>query len=207
MEGTARTERSRSPRSSASAVVPAPTAIRGPSTPTIVVWTTRFGAMGIVEERQGLVEVRVGEPAAESLRGALLTRYAGAKVCKGSAVADLLDRYCRGEVVSFNGIALVERPMGVFHRRVLEACRAIEYGRTISYGALAALAGRPAAARAVGTAMASNPWPIVVPCHRVVRSTGALGGYSAAAGLALKQALLDLEAQQWTLTRPTADER
>ena len=68
----------------------------------------------------------------------------------------------------------------------------VDYGRTASYATLAALAGSPKAVRAVGTACATNPLPVVVPCHRVVRSDGAMGNY--AGGLAAKRTLLELEA-------------
>ena len=68
----------------------------------------------------------------------------------------------------------------------------VDYGRTASYAALAALAGNPKAVRAVGTACATNPLPVVVPCHRVVRSDGAIGNY--AGGAEAKRTLLDLEA-------------
>ena len=68
----------------------------------------------------------------------------------------------------------------------------VDYGRTASYAALAALAGNPKAVRAVGTACATNPLPVVVPCHRVVRSDGAIGNY--AGGVEAKRTLLDLEA-------------
>ena len=67
----------------------------------------------------------------------------------------------------------------------------IAYGHTVSYTELATLAGRPAAIRAVGTACATNPLPVVVPCHRVLRSDGSLGGYLG--GLEAKRTLLDLE--------------
>jgi methylated-DNA-[protein]-cysteine S-methyltransferase len=80
-----------------------------------------------------------------------------------------------------------------FYRRVLEALLAVPYGETITYAELAALAGRPKAARAVGTALHFNPWPIVVPCHRVVKSDGSLGGYGG--GVEFKQRLLVLEAE------------
>jgi O-6-methylguanine DNA methyltransferase len=69
--------------------------------------------------------------------------------------------------------------------------REIPYGQTRSYGWLAARAGKPQAARAVGQAMAANPWPIIVPCHRVVSSNGHLGGYGG--GLGMKERLLRLE--------------
>lgn len=79
-----------------------------------------------------------------------------------------------------------------FRRRVLETLhRDVGFGETVTYGELAAMAGRPGAARAVGTAMATNPVPIVVPCHRVVAAGDAIGGYGG--GLDMKRALLALE--------------
>jgi methylated-DNA-[protein]-cysteine S-methyltransferase len=78
-----------------------------------------------------------------------------------------------------------------FARTVLEQLALVPYGETTSYGVLAARAGRPRAARAVGTVMNRNPLPIVLPCHRVVGSTGALVGY--AGGLDRKRTLLALE--------------
>ena len=72
-------------------------------------------------------------------------------------------------------------------------CRKIPYGKTLSYGQLAAKAGRPGAARAVGNHMAGNRTPIIVPCHRVLPSGGGLGGFSAAGGVALKRRLLEME--------------
>ena len=79
-----------------------------------------------------------------------------------------------------------------FRRLVLSHLREIGYGKTTSYAALAATAGSPKAARAVGTACATNPIPVVVPCHRVVRGDGSIGQY--AGGVEVKKALLALEA-------------
>ena len=64
-----------------------------------------------------------------------------------------------------------------FYRRVLDALMTVDYGTTVSYGELARMAGSSRAARAVGTAMATNPLPLIVPCHRVVRSDGSVGEY------------------------------
>lgn len=81
--------------------------------------------------------------------------------------------------------------LGPFQARVLEAARRIPFGQALSYGALAARVGRPGAARAVGNALGANPVPIVVPCHRVIRSDGTWGNY--ALGARLKTGLLRLE--------------
>lgn len=80
---------------------------------------------------------------------------------------------------------------GEFRRTVQQLLPTVAYGHTVSYTELAALAGRPAAVRAVGTACATNPLPVVVPCHRVLRGDGSLGGYLG--GLEAKRTLLQLE--------------
>ena len=80
-----------------------------------------------------------------------------------------------------------------FQRQVLQQCRRIRYGQTITYGQLAAKAGYPQAARAVGGVMARNRVPLVIPCHRVVGSSGTLRGYSGCGGTAMKRRLLELE--------------
>jgi methylated-DNA-[protein]-cysteine S-methyltransferase len=81
-----------------------------------------------------------------------------------------------------------------FQRRVLEACRHVPYGGTITYGELAKAAGYPGAARAVGSVMANNHFSLIVPCHRVLAAGGRLGGYSNRLGLGMKKQLLALEA-------------
>lgn len=80
-----------------------------------------------------------------------------------------------------------------FHRKVYTALCEIPAGKTITYAELARRAGSPGAARAVGQAMAKNPFPIIIPCHRVVAGNGKLGGYSGRGGVATKRALLELE--------------
>jgi methylated-DNA-[protein]-cysteine S-methyltransferase len=104
-----------------------------------------------------------------------------------------IDEYFGGRPVTFD-VPLDLDGFGPFARRVLELCHDIPYGETRSYGWLARAAGRPAASRAVGGAMASNRIPIVVPCHRVLRSDGSLGGFSSPRGVADKRHLLDMEA-------------
>lgn len=102
-----------------------------------------------------------------------------------------LDEYFAGRRHAFDLVLDLQLASG-FRRTVLQHLPEIGYGSTASYGSVAAAAGKPAAARAVGTACARNPLPVVVPCHRVVRHDGSLGGY--VGGPDAKRTLLDLEA-------------
>ena len=105
-------------------------------------------------------------------------------------VARELDEYLAGIRRTFD-IVLDWRLSAGFRSTVLHHLPEIGYGHTASYAAVAQLAGNPKAVRAVGTACATNPLPVVVPCHRVVRSDGAMGGYLG--GVEAKRVLLDLE--------------
>ena len=108
-------------------------------------------------------------------------------------IARQLDEYFAGRRHSFD-VALDWTLSHGFRRTVLEHLNTdISYGSTASYAALAQLAGSPKAVRAVGTACANNPIPVVVPCHRVIRSDGAVGAYRG--GPVAKRVLLDLERQ------------
>jgi methylated-DNA-[protein]-cysteine S-methyltransferase len=107
------------------------------------------------------------------------------------AVASELEEYFTGERQSFD-LPLDWRLTSGFRAVVLHHLTDIGYGRTSSYAEVARISENPKAVRAVGSACATNPLPIVVPCHRVLRSDGALGGYLG--GLDAKRALLDLEA-------------
>jgi methylated-DNA-[protein]-cysteine S-methyltransferase len=101
-----------------------------------------------------------------------------------------LDEYFDGSRTAFD-VPLDWRLSSGFRREVLHELTAVGYGETVSYQELARRSGRPQASRAVGSAMATNPIPVVVPCHRVLRTGGGLGGY--AGGLEAKRRLLTLE--------------
>ena len=123
-----------------------------------------------------------------------LARAYGPRVLRSGRPVDRvrreLDEYFSGRRHAFD-LELDLRAAPDFHRRVLELLARVGYGRTTTYGALAAEAGAPKAARAVGTVMNRNPVPIVLPCHRVVGANGSLVGYGG--GLDRKEWLLRLE--------------
>ena len=105
-----------------------------------------------------------------------------------------LAAYAKGEPVDFADCTVRWPYRTEFQQRVIAATRRIRYGTTITYAALAAQAGSPRAARAVGNIMAANTVPIIIPCHRVVAAGGKLGGFSAPQGVRLKERMLALEA-------------
>jgi methylated-DNA-[protein]-cysteine S-methyltransferase len=132
--------------------------------------------------------VRVGLPKPE--RRELM---AGA-VERADGFGDLARRlrlYFQGERVEFSDVPVRFEGLGPVEERVLRETMRVPYGRLTTYSALAGAVGSPGAARAVGNAMSRNPMPIIVPCHRVVRSDGSIGGYSA--GTLVKRRLLALE--------------
>jgi len=108
-------------------------------------------------------------------------------------VSSAFERYFDGNAHALDTIPIdLSDVKGEFQLTVLETLRAlVGPGATMSYGELAAASGRPGAARAVGYAMAHNPVPLIVPCHRVLASDGTLGGYGG--GLEMKRALLAIE--------------
>lgn len=123
-----------------------------------------------------------------------LARIAGPRVLRSARSVDRarheLDQYFAGTRRRFD-LTLDLRALPPFTLSVLEQLARVPYGETTTYGTLAGRVGRPRAARAVGTVMHLNPIPIVLPCHRVVGSTGDLTGYGG--GLDRKRTLLELE--------------
>jgi methylated-DNA-[protein]-cysteine S-methyltransferase len=111
-------------------------------------------------------------------------------------IADLaarLQSYAAGCNERFDDVPLDLSHLSGFQARVVRACRKIGRGKVRSYGDLAAAAGSPGAARAVGTVMAKNRYPIIIPCHRVIGSAGTIGGFSARNGINMKRRMLELE--------------
>lgn len=154
---------------------------------------TQVGDLLLALTSVGLVRVAFDVEDHDAVLARLATRV-GPRVLRDAAhlapVAQQVREYLAGTRTTFD-VPLDLRLATGFRRTVLERLRAVGYGRTVSYAALAQAAGSPRAVRAVGSACATNPVPVVVPCHRVLRSDGALGGY--VGGLAAKRRLLELE--------------
>lgn len=110
-----------------------------------------------------------------------------------SAIIAKIRKHLQGEVQDFRSVALDLENVDPFFREIYAAARQIPPGQTRTYGEIAKAVGQPAAAQEVGQAMAKNPVPIIVPCHRVAAAGGKLGGFSAPGGPATKAKLLAIE--------------
>jgi methylated-DNA-[protein]-cysteine S-methyltransferase len=152
-----------------------------------------FGPLLLARTRRGLVRVGLPNQDRDELLVDLSARVSP-RVLEAPAELDEarreLDLYFEGRLDHFD-LPLDWRLSGGFRQRVLRAINRIPYGQTRSYTEMARKAGNERAVRAAGSACGSNPIPLVVPCHRVLRTGGALGGYGG--GLPMKQALLELE--------------
>ena len=109
------------------------------------------------------------------------------------AAANDMAALLNGEPRDLSHIDLDDTGLDDFRRAVYAATRAIPPGQTATYGEIARVLGDPNAARAVGSALGSNPYPIVVPCHRVLAANGALHGFSAPGGITTKRRMLEIE--------------
>ncbi len=157
-------------------------------------WRSPIGWFGLVAGNGSLLEIFSAPEVSEVLER-IARRYPEARADDTEVIADTirqLDDYFHGRRRNFD-LPLAMDTLTPFTARVLRTLAAVPYGSTLTYGELAALAGFPRAARAVGRTMAVNPFPIVIPCHRVLGAGGSMTGYSGGEGIATKQWLLRLE--------------
>jgi methylated-DNA-[protein]-cysteine S-methyltransferase len=158
-------------------------------------FSTKLGWMAAATRDDCLCELSFGHASPDAAISSL--RTLGEVVTTLSPFQASLRRrltaFAAGELDDLRDVAIDTSAMTPFRRTVTERCRKIAPGETMSYMELAAEVGSPAAARAVGTVMSRNPFPLVVPCHRVLGAAGKLGGYSAPGGLDTKRRLLDME--------------
>ena len=165
----------------------------------ISVFQTQMGWLAIAGKDGVLASVKIGHPSEDlALRAFVVEEGLSAAHIEiedwSRDLREELTRFTDGEPISFGHVQLTwPKPLTRFRKRVISETRRISWGNTLTYGEVARRAGSPAAARAVGTAMSSNRFPFVVPCHRVVGSGGGLGGFTAPGGVGLKKRLLMME--------------
>lgn len=167
------------------------------TSPGYTLFDTALGPCALVWSERGLKGLWLPETTLEATRARVLRRFPDAieapppseVVAAIAAIAALL----RGEPSDLAEVSLDLDAVPEFEQRVYAAARAIPPGRVVTYGELAATLGEAGAAQAVGRALARNPFPIVVPCHRIVAAGDRLHGFSAPGGLATKRRLLEIE--------------
>ena len=168
---------------------------------------TAIGTCGVVWGDHGISGVHLPESNAARSRAGLMRRFPAAAPapptpevqCAIDAIAALL----RGEKRDLRELALDMEGLPAFNRRVYELARTIPPGSTMTYGEVARRLGSPGMARAVGQALGRNPYPIVVPCHRVLAADGRMGGFSAPGGVATKRKMLEIEGVDGVSDAPT----
>ena len=170
---------------------------------------TAIGRCGVAWGERGVAGVQLPEAGERETRARMLQRFpAAGEATAPPEVQGVIDRIVallHGEMSDLSSIPLDMDQVPAFHRRVYEAARAIPPGMTLSYGDIAARVGAPGAARAVGQALGRNPFPIVVPCHRVLAAGGKIGGFSAQGGVVTKRRMLAIEGAQLSGAKPLLD--
>ena len=167
-----------------------------PNAVRYVIFSTRWGYFGLAATGAGLLRTCLPMPRASRVKSLLLDIYPSSRCERGlfRPLQEQIVAFFEGAYVDFDkNIHLLLEDFSPFARSALAACRGIRYGRTVSYGQLAAMAGCPKAARAIGGVMSKNPIPLIIPCHRVIRSDGKIGGFSAIGGVPLKKRMLEIQ--------------
>jgi len=156
---------------------------------------TKWGHFGLAAGNNGLLRTCLPLAEPEMVELQLLQNFPDSRYDKSlfKTAQEQIIAYFEGAVINFRDIPVVLDGFSSFVSTVLDACRKIGFGGRLSYSGLAKKIGRPAAARAVGGALAKNPLPLIIPCHRIVHSDGKIGGFSALGGKDLKAKLLKHE--------------
>jgi methylated-DNA-[protein]-cysteine S-methyltransferase len=163
------------------------------------VFNTDWGYFGLVADKKGLIRTILPCKSRKTVEKSLLAGLKSPQFNKS-----LLKPLQKQIIAYFSGkrsVCFLPSPfclltlsqLSSFTRKVLTACSKIPPGQTVSYSQLAGMIGKPRASRAVGSALAKNPIPLIIPCHRVIHSDGSLGNFSAFGGTDTKKKMLALE--------------
>jgi methylated-DNA-[protein]-cysteine S-methyltransferase len=162
---------------------------------------TAIGCCGIVWNARGIAGVQIAEKSEQAAGNRIARRYPNAREAVPPpdvrrVIADIA-ALLNGEPREFSYVPLDVDGVSDFNRRVYDVARTIRPGATLSYGEIAARLGDRNLARDVAQALSQNPFPIVVPCHRVLAAGGKMGGFSAPGGVRTKLRLLSIEGAQY----------
>lgn len=169
-----------------------------PSKLRYAIFPVKWGYFGLLGDSEGLIATSLPAKSAHLTRKYLLVGLCGDAKIDDKLFMNLqkkITAYYKGCYVDFTNakISLNSLELSEFSQNILKFCQKIQFGETVSYGQLAARARCPKAARAVGTALAGNPMPLIIPCHRIIRADGIIGNFSAPGGGKTKAKMLDLE--------------
>ncbi len=158
------------------------------------IFSTAWGYFGLVADKKGLIRTCLPRSSRKTVEKCLLAGLGNPQFNKNllKPLQKQITAYFAGKPVRFD-TSLVLDKLPPFARKVLAACRKIPSGKTVSYSQLAGMIGKPRASRAVGSALARNPIPLIIPCHRVIHSDSSLGNFSAFGGTNTKKKLITLE--------------
>lgn len=163
----------------------------------LALFETSIGTAAIAWSERGVVGVQLPEASADWLRTRLRRQFHTADEASPppdvQAAIDGMTALLNGEPRDLSDVRLDMTDVPPFDRQVYEVARTIPPGKTLTYGQIASALGDVHLARDVGQALAHNPFPLVVPCHRVLAAGGKLGGFSARGGVTTKQRLLSIE--------------
>ncbi|NQT01627.1 MAG: methylated-DNA--[protein]-cysteine S-methyltransferase [Planctomycetes bacterium] len=160
------------------------------------IFQTKWGYFGLAGTEYGLCRTQLPGTNPEKIKSRLLKNLPNPQYDKTfcKILQKQITAYFEGDYIKFSrDIPLALDGFSSFGISALTTCRDVEIGQIITYGQLAKKAGRPNASRAVGSTLAKNPLPLIIPCHRIIRSDGKMGGFSAPGGITFKKKMLKLE--------------
>ena len=160
-----------------------------------VIFQTRWGFFGLAGSQNAIIRTVLPSPDEKTVEKLLLKGLKNPRIDKNfnKDLQHKIQSFFEGCPVDFWNVPVQINQFSQFTRNVLTACRSVTFAQTESYGQLAEKITRKNAARAVGSALSKNPLPLIIPCHRIIRSDGSISGFSAPGGSKLKSKLIQHE--------------